>query len=448
MLEEETLENAQNRELLEQFYKHIESFEQDKTSSDKSLPAFLRELELELRAGHDGDIKFDPNQGPESVKVLTVHAAKGLEFENVFVINLVDQRFPTREKSSGIDIPEALIKDILPEGDFHLQEERRLFYVALTRAKRRLYLTWAKDYGGSRVKKPSVFLQELELVPGEAKTNKATGKVVFTRPSSRPGREVYQDLPKVFSYSAVQTFLQCPLEYKYAHYLKLPLPGGAALSFGKTVHSALQKYLEEYTGALQSVQIDLFGDKTKPALPPLARLLELYDAAWVDEWYETKLSKEGYRSKGKGLMENFYAYSQQHLPRPKFIEKKFTLPLGEFVFTGKIDRADVGEGGLAIIDYKTGTPKKKKGDEDVDQLRIYQWACQEQFGEKVESMQYWYLEATENPFVEMEVASGDELISLQEHLLETVHAIRDAVKYDRFSELHKNHQSCRFEDFI
>ncbi len=448
MLEEETLENAQNRELLEQFYKQVEGFEQDKTTNDKSLKAFLFDLDLELRAGHDGDIKFDPNQGPESLKVLTVHASKGLEFENVFIVNLVDQRFPTREKASGIEIPEALVKDILPEGDFHLQEERRLFYVALTRAKKRLFLTWSKDYGGSRAKKPSIFLQETELVPSD-KTTKATGKVVFTRPEEHPKRQVYQNLPKTFSYSAVQTFLNCPLEYKYAHYLKLPLPGAPQLSFGVTIHCTLQTYLEEYQRLLANSQVDLFGKTAKPALPSVERLLDIYAEQWVDEWYPSKDSKEGYRAKGEELLKNFYEYSKLHVPKPKFIEKRFNLNVGEFLFTGKIDRADTSEGGgVAIIDYKTGTPKKKKGDEDVDQLRIYQWACQEQFQEKVNSMCYWYLE--KNEFVEMDVATPDELMTLQENLLQTIHDIRDAVKYDRFSELHAKSKQhfCNFEDFI
>lgn len=447
MLEEETLENAQNRELLEQFYKQIEAFEQDKTRTDRSLKAFLFDLELELRAGHDGDIKFDPNIGPETLKVLTVHAAKGLEFENVFVVNLVDQRFPTREKSTGIDIPEPLVKDILPEGDFHLQEERRLFYVAVTRAKKRLYLTWAKDYGGSRAKKPSIFLQETELVPSE-KTTKATGKVVFSRPESHPKRQIYQDLPSTFSYSAINTFKKCPLEYKYAHYLKLPLPGAPQLSFGVTIHSTFQRYLEEYQRTMHALQMDLFGAPAKPELPSFERLLELYEAEWKDEWYPSKESKEGYREKGKVLAKVFYEHCKKDLPKPLFIEKKFLLKLGELNFVGKIDRADMGAEGLHVIDYKTGQPQKKKSDEDVDQLRIYQWACQEQFQEKVASLCYWYLE--KNEFVEVPVASGEEIVALQESLLTTMQDIRDAVKYDRFSELHKKakQHNCNFEDFI
>lgn len=447
LLEEETLENAQNRELLEQFYKHVEEFEHDKAFADKSLKSFLQALELELRAGFDGAIDFDPNSGPESVKVLTVHAAKGLEFENVFVINLVDQRFPTREKSTAIEIPDALIKDILPEGDFHLQEERRLFYVAITRAKRRLYVSWAKNYGGARLKKPSIFLQETGLVPSEA-VSRATGKVIFTKPVSTPKQQVYFDIPKVFSYSSIQTFLNCPLEYKYLHYLKLPLPGSAALSFGKTIHATLQKYLELFIARQQSAQADLFGKKTAPGLPSFEELVTAYESCWVDEWYPTKRSKAEHRQKGKEFLKNFFEYSSTHIPQAKYLEKKFNLPLGEFIFTGKIDRVDATDTGVTIIDYKTGVQKKKKSYEDVDQLRIYQWACETEFKETVVGLHYWYLEQGEQGFVPMSVASGEELAQLQARLLETIQTICDAIRYDRFAEIHTKHQMCNFEDYV
>ena len=145
-----------------------------------------------------------------------------MEFKYVFIINLVDQRFPTRERRETIEIPTPFVKDILPEGDFHLQEERRLFYVAHP-GKAIYHLSWAKDYGGQRQKKPSLFLQETKLVPTE-KVNTATGKVIFTKPRRSNRDVVYKDLPTSYSYSAIAQFLNCPLDYKYRYYLRLPMP--------------------------------------------------------------------------------------------------------------------------------------------------------------------------------------------------------------------------------
>lgn len=87
-----------------------------------------------------------------AVNIMTVHSAKGLEFPVVFLVNLVNERFPSRDKSEQIPIPEDLIKETLPKGEFHIQEERRLFYVGITRAKDKLYFT-ASDFYGDGVRK-------------------------------------------------------------------------------------------------------------------------------------------------------------------------------------------------------------------------------------------------------------------------------------------------------
>src|SRR6185295_18587868 len=96
--------------------------------------------------------------------VLTLHKAKGLEFPVVFMVGLVHGRFPTPKRRDPIDLPEALIKDILPQGDYHLQEECRLFYVGMTRAQEELHFTCAYDYDNKSVRKVSRFVSEaLEL---------------------------------------------------------------------------------------------------------------------------------------------------------------------------------------------------------------------------------------------------------------------------------------------
>src|SRR5258708_11194810 len=106
-----------------------------------------------------------------AVNILTVHSAKGLEFPVVFLVNLVSQRFPTTERREQIPIPEELIKELLPTGDYHLEEERRLFYLGMTRPKDKLYLTAANYYGeGKREKKISPFISEaLGMLPEKTK---------------------------------------------------------------------------------------------------------------------------------------------------------------------------------------------------------------------------------------------------------------------------------------
>jgi DNA helicase-2/ATP-dependent DNA helicase PcrA len=440
-VKEETLEAAENRELVEQFYKKVEEF--GRQNDDKSLHNFLRLLDLEMEAGSSGNIKFNPEAGPESLKVMTIHGSKGLEFKYVFVINMVDQRFPTREKADAIEIPMALVKDILPEGDFHLQEERRLFYVGLTRAKTNLYLTWAKDYGGAREKKPSLFLTECGLVPGE-KANKATGKVVFTKTQVDHGPVKFAP-PTQFSYSQLNDFETCPLKYKYQHYLKLPVEGSCHLSFGQTIHKVFEEYLKLYKTNLELPQQDLFGGKQEQILPEFKYLEELYQKKWVDDWYKDKKEKADYRARGQAMLKTFYDELQKDKFVPKYIEQFFKLKVGKYDFVGKIDRADVFQGGIRILDYKTGKQPKKSDKKDLDQLYIYQWAAQDFLHEKVTGLKYWFL--LENETKEEPVADGGKIRDLEEKLLSSIEHIVEVTKYDLFKQEHnkaRDHK-CGFE---
>jgi len=114
--------NLETINLLNQFLKRVKDFES--SSDDKSVKAFLAELNLEIEAGEEGALEADLEAGPEAVRILTVHGAKGLEFKYVFITNLVDKRFPTIARNEQISLPDALIKEILPVGDVHLEEER------------------------------------------------------------------------------------------------------------------------------------------------------------------------------------------------------------------------------------------------------------------------------------------------------------------------------------
>src|SRR3990170_1409103 len=96
---------------------------------------------------------------------MTVHTAKGLEFDTVFVLRVNRNDFPTTKRRPLFVFPEALMKEALPPGDFHVQEERRLFYVALTRARRRLTLS---TLTGKR-KAPSIFLKDILRDPAAAR---------------------------------------------------------------------------------------------------------------------------------------------------------------------------------------------------------------------------------------------------------------------------------------
>ncbi|MCX6795973.1 MAG: UvrD-helicase domain-containing protein, partial [Candidatus Falkowbacteria bacterium] len=250
---------------LNQFLKRMQNFEEG--SSDRSVKAFLEELMMEIDAGAEGAITPDPEAGPEAIRVMTAHGSKGLEFKYVFIVNLVDKRFPTIERKEQIEIPIDLVKEILPTGDFHLEEERRLFYVAATRAQQGLYFSWSPDYGGARKKKPSRFLVECGLVKDETDLNKKVkinGEETLmkeSKPVASGKEDVGYKLPTYLSYTQLAAFSNCPYQYRFAHILHVPCRGKAQFSFGKTMHSTLQRLFELIGEKKGLDQANLFGEK-------------------------------------------------------------------------------------------------------------------------------------------------------------------------------------------
>ena len=103
----------------------------------------------------------EPENSAHAVQMMSVHAAKGLEFPVVFILSVAPRRFPHSEQKPVIEFPEALRKGPPPPANIHEQEERRLLYVGLTRAEDRLYVSSVAKPG----KKPSVFISDLDLQP-------------------------------------------------------------------------------------------------------------------------------------------------------------------------------------------------------------------------------------------------------------------------------------------
>ena len=123
----------------------------------KTLGAFMEYFQYFREGG--GQIEApEPEDAENAVQMMTVHAAKGLEFAVVFVVSVARQRFPHREERPVIQFPDELRKGPPPPPNIHVQEERRLFYVAMTRAKERLYIS---SVTGPRSKKPSAFIDDL-----------------------------------------------------------------------------------------------------------------------------------------------------------------------------------------------------------------------------------------------------------------------------------------------
>ncbi len=470
--------NLEAMNLLNQFLKRIKTFEN--SSGDKSVKAFLAELNMEMEAGEEGGLAPDLEIGPEAVKILTAHGGKGLEFKYVFIANLVDKRFPTIERKEQIELPDALIKEILPEGDVHLEEERRLFYVAMTRAKSGLYFSWASDYGGARDKKPSRFLMELGLVE-----KSASKKICHSRENGNPelllsgktaavldpprilrgeddkkgrGGDKQSIVPSHFSYSQLAAYSSCPYQYRFAHVLKIPTMGKEQFSFGKTLHAVLQKLFILINEKKGLGQAELFGATKKSPPPPFAKggnitfeeILKLYEESWVDDWFESKKKKQERKQQGREILRIYYEKYKDNWPPALFLEKGFNFRIADpsakleaggensYIVRGVVDRIDQAGTGLKLVDYKTGKPKDKLTFEDKEQLLIYQLAIQELFKQEVKALAFYYLD--NNSEVEF-IGSAKELEKIKVKIINTINEI----KQGRFAA--KPGKLCAWCDF-
>ncbi|MGC1945756.1 MAG: ATP-dependent helicase, partial [Candidatus Acidiferrales bacterium] len=151
------LPSEADRFYLDRLVQFVREWEQK--SDGKKLRDFIEYMDFFEQA--NGDICLEDEPYDDAVQLMTVHAAKGLEFPHVFILHLNKRDFPSGPRPVVFEFPAELMKEEKPAGDFQIQEERRLFYVALTRARQRLTLSTIVN----KWKKPSLFLDDFLMNP-------------------------------------------------------------------------------------------------------------------------------------------------------------------------------------------------------------------------------------------------------------------------------------------
>ncbi|MGI5828166.1 MAG: ATP-dependent helicase, partial [Patescibacteria group bacterium] len=220
--QDDNFENQLKIKNVNLFFNKLKEF--DTEFPKASLAECIEYFDLLIEAGEN------PAQAEiedvDTINLLTIHAAKGLEWPVVFLVNMVADRFPSRNRSDTIKLPEFFIKQSLPSGNVHIQEERRLFYVSVTRARDYLFAVYGKDYGGARPKRPSCFLKELgvKTTVWESKGGQLSWLTQLRGvAASKPKRVIDGKLELGnISYSQVSAYKNCPLRYKYEYVLKVP----------------------------------------------------------------------------------------------------------------------------------------------------------------------------------------------------------------------------------
>jgi DNA helicase II / ATP-dependent DNA helicase PcrA len=359
---------------------------------DDRLPFLVAQLDTLIGVGDDpatADVEPDED---DAVHVLTYHKAKGLEFPVVYMVGLVEDRFPSRSRRDPLELPPALIGEPAASGDHHLAEERRLFYVGMTRAREELVLSWAADYGGRRARRMSQFVIEALDLPPATPSSAIRPSVVerlarHERPAGQPTpparRPDIGDRPLTLSYYQVNDYLDCPAKYRYAHVIGIPTPVSHALVYGRALHAAVQAFHRRQMG-WQPMGLD--------------ELYAALDANWESVGFLTRQHEEARRQAAREALARFWTEQQSDPARPAAVEQEFAFTLGRDRFRGRYDRVDVDDDGrVTIVDYKSSDVRdpataKRRARESL-QLSIYALAHEARHGRPPDELALHFLES-------------------------------------------------------
>ncbi|HLX35258.1 MAG TPA: ATP-dependent DNA helicase [Candidatus Limnocylindrales bacterium] len=301
--------------------------------ADDRAVFLARHLATLIEAGDDPPTA-DPDPDVDAVAVMTVHKAKGLEFPVVFVPGLAADRFPARGRRETLALPVELVDEILPEGDGHLQEERRLFYVAMTRARDELLLSHAAEGPGGRARRVSPFVVEaLELPPDRGSIRLTAGTPAERLASLAPPSEspeparVPVEGPLTLSHSAIDDYLACPQRYRYGQVLRVPTAPHHSLIYGSALHKAVQEF-----------------HRSQTAGRPLSEgeLIAAFEAAWTSEGFVSREHEAARLEAGRAALRRFRASQlEPGAVVPAWIEREFSFALDGDRIRGRFDRVDI-----------------------------------------------------------------------------------------------------------
>ena len=397
--------SRQDRKYVNQLAQFMKDWEPK--SETGGLIEFLEYLDYFQQAG--GTLSLEDDAPGDAVQLMTVHGAKGLEFPHVFLLRVNFNAFPARNRAPLFEFPDRLMKEELPEGDFHIQEERRLFYVALTRAQDRLTITSLTEKKG----KVPVFVEDLlmdpvvkrrDLLQSAPRLKKQTPRPA-TLPLPIPAAELFpvsEEPPKIFSRiaswaeefhpptpeplklssSAVDNYRKCPQQYAFSYLWSLKEGPRAALTFGSVMHTTIKRFVDQLKRGVKL---------------PFPEVQRIYETEWTSAGFEDDYQEAEYKKDGLEQLRAFHASMLEASPQILEQEKAFELPLAnDVILTGRMDQVNsLGRNDVEIVDYKTGKPRKDSDARKDLQLSIYALAAKEIFEWNPVRLVFHYLQTNQ-----------------------------------------------------
>lgn len=348
-----------------------------RTSVKQNRKLTLEELLADLELLERNRIQIEEREldtEKNGVNLMTAHKAKGLEFKYVFIVKFYDGNWGGRRKREVIKLPLEELS-ILQETslnvpiDYESEDERRLFYVALTRAKEQVYITYAKKYPSGNTTKevsPSQFLFELDRNKIEVTTEADEEKedltyleqsltpAKLTSPYSIDEEKFLREVVLTFKLSptALNEYIECPLKFKFSKLFGIPRPIEKTMILGSALHHVFENYFRTLkNNERKDLKYMLFIFE-KYLERSLLGGTDLEQTLAEGKFLLTNYYKE-YNGSFSAPAEVEYSFSGRDL----FLESEQTEPIPITGIIDKLEWLDKKENIVRVIDYKVTTPK-------------------------------------------------------------------------------------------
>lgn len=342
---------------------------------------------LQNTAKHGYDAATDDLlRRPDAVTVATVHKVKGLEYPVVFIVDAEARRFPKNNRRYSGWLPQALLQVPLGRGSYQTTraEEARLFYTAMTRAERYLYITACASLPeGKQARQPSPFTQRL----ANPEISDDPNGLPAGRVAHAPHRRIDETIVPT-TYSEIRYYLRCPQDFQFRKSFGFSPPITEMFGFGSTIHAAVGKLHEQFASAVPSeddaeeIARDVFHLKHVPE----SRDPENRPGAY-----------ENGRDSAANILRNYAKDYSEDFAHERQVEVRFEVPVTQAVISGTIDlllRYDKDENLLeaSVVDFKTmeGGPDPADNEaldwtELALQVQLYAKAAREVLGENAKT---------------------------------------------------------------
>lgn len=336
---------------------------------------------LNTKEGYPEGYLSDEYRRVMGVQIMTVHKSKGLQFSAVFIPTMVKNVFPSRKKGGLSEwhyLPEKAINNapsLRGEGDRNLEDERRVFYVAVTRSRKFLFLTRAY-YTDKHNEKDSEFLNEALSASGYIYEYDKAICNYEDRPKWKPFAADH--IPFKVDFTELAEYFSCDYGFKLSKIYGFVNPINLRMGYGLSIHN-MAKEINKYV-------LD-----NNVSVIPEEKMQEILDSFYLPFIGNAEKVKKVLAEKAAKCIKTYAIENASKFKEVEYVEKYIEVPLGDDILvSGRIDlirKKDIGgKWHVIIVDYKTGHKVPSELEQRL-QLEIYALGYKYLKGENADSME-------------------------------------------------------------